>query len=75
MKKKLKIFIPIGILVLIIGAGVAYMVTSNASPKEDASTATFEFNATEAPGWFAGANIYPDAAIKTPQATVSRIVA
>ena len=75
MKKKLKIFIPIGILVLIIGAGVAYMVNSNASPKEDASTATFEFSATEAPGWFASANIYPDAAIKTPQATVSRIVA
>ena len=72
---KLKILIPVGILVLIIGAGVTYMVTSKAAPKEESKTATFEFNSAEAPGWCAGANIYPDAAIKTPQTTVSRVIA
>ncbi len=76
MKKlKLEILIPVGILMLIIGGGIAYVLTSNAASKEDSKAASFEFSDTEAPGWFAGANIYPDATYDKPQATVSRIVA
>ena len=71
-----KVIIPLIILVILVaGAGVAYMLMPRDTTSEKASTASFEFDGSQAPGWFAGANIYPDESYDKPQATVTRIIA
>jgi hypothetical protein len=62
MRLRLKIGIPLASLVLIavIGVIVYNIIPRSVEAAKTTSTATFNFDASKAPGWFAGANIYGD---------------